>query len=64
MTPKSREHDHLRRMAVQIASQLPDNTAEAMIVIDHLRELVLFMEGGGDGVSSNVTAFPASVSSR
>ena len=34
---KSKEHTHLRFQAVVIASQLPDNKAEALLVLDYAR---------------------------
>ena len=52
---KSQQNDHLRRQAVLIASQLPDNTADALLVLDYARDLVVEFFG----VSDNVTAFPA-----
>lgn len=65
MMPKSREHDHLRRQALALVSQLPDNTAEALLVLDHMRDLVLrFLDEPEVVSSASVTAFPASVSSR
>lgn len=66
-----KEHDSLRRQAIQITAQLPDNTADALAVLDYARDLVTgFLcepgrpEDGGGGGSANVTAFPASASSR
>ena len=41
--PNSQEHNHLRRHAIMIVSQLPENSAEALTVLDYAR---LF----GDGV--------------
>ena len=38
---KSKELIHLRFQAVVIASQLPDNKAEALLVLDYARHLVL-----------------------
>ena len=65
----SKEHDGLRRQAIQITSQLPDNTADALAVLNYARDLVVgFLDEpepgpiGGDG--GNVTVFPASASSR
>ena len=37
---KSKEHIHLRFQAVVIASQLPDNRAEALLVLDYARHMV------------------------
>ena len=39
--PKSTEHIHLRFQAVVIASQLPDNTAEALLVLEYVRHMVV-----------------------
>jgi len=38
---KSKEHFQLRFQAVVIASQLPGNTAEALLVLDFARDLVV-----------------------
>ena len=35
-----KEHIHLRFQAVVIASQLPDNRAEALLVLDYARNMV------------------------
>ena len=70
-----KKHDCLKRLAAAILPQLPDNTVDAMVVLDHLREFVRFMEvrapGGGalsspssEPSSDNVTAFPAASNSR
>ena len=56
---KSKEHNHLRRLAIQIASQLPDNTADALVVLDHARDLLVLDEPAG--ASDNVTAFSRKV---
>jgi hypothetical protein len=37
----SREHVHLRFQAVVIASQLPENTAEALLILDYARHMVV-----------------------
>ena len=37
---ESKEHIHLRFQAVVIASQLPDNRAEALLVLDYARHMV------------------------
>ena len=50
---KSNEHIHLRFQAVVIASQLPDNTAEALLVLDYARHMVEFLDDSS-GVSDNV----------
>ena len=39
-SPHSQEHSHLRRQAIVIVSQLPDNTAEALTVLNYARHLV------------------------
>ena len=38
---ESKEHTHLRFQAVVIASQLPDDTAEALLVLDYARQMVV-----------------------
>ena len=50
---KSNEHIHLRFQAVVIASQLPDNTAEALLVLDYARHMVECLDDSS-GVSDNV----------
>ena len=49
----SKEHILLRFQAVVIASQLPDNTAEALLILDYARHMVvesLHSSGGSDNV--------------
>jgi hypothetical protein len=50
---KSKEHFHLRFQAVVIAGQLPDNTAEALLVLDYARDLVVEFFDDPSGVSDN-----------
>ena len=57
MKSQSQEHNHLRRQAVLIASQLPDNTAEALLVLDYARDVVVEFLDNSSGVSDNVSAF-------
>ena len=38
---ESKEHTRLRFQAVVIASQLPDNKAEALLVLDYARRMVV-----------------------
>ena len=53
--PNSQEHSHLRRQAIVIVSQLPDNTAEALTVLDYARHLVTeFLEEPAAGTSAQV----------
>ena len=49
----SKEPIHLRFQAVVIASQLPDNTAEALLVLDYARQMVEFLHDSS-GVSDNL----------
>ena len=57
----SRQHNHLRRQAIQIVSQLPDNTVDAIAVLDLAHDLVLqFLDEPEPEVSDNVT-FPRKV---
>jgi hypothetical protein len=51
---KSKEHIHLRFQAVVIASQLPDNRAEALLVLDYARHMVEEFLDDPSGVSDNV----------
>lgn len=51
--PKSKKHIHLRFQAVVIASQLPDNRAEALLVLDHARQMVVEFLDDPSGVSDN-----------
>ena len=49
----SQEHSYLRRQAIVIVSQLPDNTAEALTVLDYARHLVTeFLEEPSAGTSA------------
>jgi hypothetical protein len=51
---QSKEHIHLRFQAVVIASQLPDNTAEALLVLEYAQHLVVEFSDSS-GVSDNVS---------
>jgi hypothetical protein len=62
-------HDCLRRQAIQITSQLPDNTADALTVLNYARDLVMnFLyqptKAADQSPENNVTVFPASTNSR
>jgi hypothetical protein len=59
MKSQSQEHNHLRRQAVLIASQLPDNTAEALLVLDYARDVVVEFLDDSSGFSDGITAFSA-----
>jgi len=51
----SLEHSHLRRQAIMIVSQLPDNAAEALTVLDYARHLVTeFLEEPAAGTAAQV----------
>jgi hypothetical protein len=50
---KSKEHFQLRFQAVVIASQLPDSTTEALLVLDYARDLVVEFFDDPSGVSDN-----------
>ena len=52
---KSKEHIHLRFQAVVIASQLPDNTAEALLVLDYARDMVVEFFDDSSGISDSVS---------
>ena len=63
------EQAWLRRHAVQIAAQLPENPADALVVLDFARLLVVeFLSPVHDladrAVGGDVLAFPAAASSR
>jgi hypothetical protein len=50
---KSKEHIQLRFQAVLIASQLPYNPAEALLVLDYARQIVVEFLDDPSGVSDN-----------
>ena len=50
---KSKKHIDLRFQAVVIASQLPDNTAEALLVLDYARHMAVEFLDDPSGVSDN-----------
>ena len=52
---QSKEQIHLRFQAVVIASQLPNNTAEALLVLDYARQLVVEFLDDSSGVSDSVS---------
>ena len=52
---KSKEHIHLRFQAVVIASQLPDNRAEALLVLDYARDMVVEFLDNLSEVSDSVS---------
>jgi hypothetical protein len=52
---KSNEPIHLRFQAVVIASQLPNNTAEALLVLDYARRMVVEFLDDTSGVSASET---------
>ena len=51
---KSQEPIHLRFQAVVIASQLPANAAEALLVLEYARHMVVDFLDAPSGVSDNV----------
>jgi hypothetical protein len=52
---ESKEQIDLRFQAVVIASQLPDNRAEALLVLDYARHMVVEFWDGSSGVSDGVS---------
>jgi len=54
----SKEPVHLRFQAVVIASQLPDNTAEALLVLDYARHMVMELLHDSSGVSGTIETQP------
>ena len=56
--PKSQEHVNLRFQAVVIASQLPDDRAEALLVLDYARHMVEeFLDSSSGVADSDPTEF-------
>jgi len=49
----AKSKEQLRFQAVVIASQLPDNTTEALLVLDYARDLVVEFFDDPSGVSDN-----------
>jgi len=41
------DHSSCRRIALQIAAQLPDDPAASFVILDYCRELVEWPQGGG-----------------
>ena len=62
--PKSQEHVNLRFQAVVIASQLPDDRAEALLVLDYARHMVMEFLDEPSCVSDNVQAVSDTVETR
>jgi hypothetical protein len=52
---KSKERIHLRFQAVAITSQLPENRAEALLVLDYARHMVVEFWDDSSGVSNSVS---------
>ena len=52
---ESKKHIHLRFQAVVIASQLPDNRAEALLVLDYARQMVEEFLDDSSGVSDSAS---------
>jgi hypothetical protein len=40
---------HLRRMGIQLASQLPDSLEDALLVLEYAKQVIEHVHGGGDG---------------
>lgn len=62
----SKKHSGLRRQAVQITAQLPDETADALTVLDHARNLVVGFLDEPEPMADadNVTVFSALAKAR
>jgi hypothetical protein len=59
------QQDWRKRHALQIVSQLPEGTADALAVLDHARDFVLWSREDAEELPSAVVkAFPASANSR
>ena len=61
---ESRQHTHLRFQALVIASQLPENTTEALLVLDYARHMVMEFLDEPSCVSDNVQAVSDTVETR
>ena len=61
---KSNEPIHLRFQAVVIASQLPDNTAEALLVLDYARNMVAAFSDDASRVSDKLQRFSGIVETQ
>ena len=55
MSRSKEDNIHLRFQAVVIASQLPDNTAEALLVLDFARRMVVEFLGNSSAGSNSVS---------
>ena len=53
---KSKEHIHLRFQAVVIASQLPVDRAEALLVLDYARHMVVEFLDDSSGISDSLSS--------
>jgi hypothetical protein len=51
----SKSKEHMRIQAVVIACQLPDNRAEALLVLDYARHMVVEFWDDSSGVSDSET---------
>ena len=47
----SRPDMGLRRMGIQLASQLPDSLEDALLVLEYAKQVIEHVHGGGDGGS-------------
>ena len=61
---KSKEHTHLRFQALVIASQLPENTTEALLVLDYARHMVMEFLDGSSAVSDNVQRVSGAIATQ
>ena len=63
----SGKHSWHKRHAIQLVAQLPEKTEDALLVLDHARDLVMrFLAEPATAplVSADVKSFPASANSR
>ena len=51
----SKSKEHMRFEAVVIAMQLPDNRAEALLVLDYARDMVVEFFDDSSGISDSVS---------
>lgn len=59
------KQDWRKRHALQVVSQLPEDTTDALAVLAHARDFVLWSrEDAEEPPSATIKAFPASINSR
>ena len=61
---ESKEHVQVRFQALVIASQPPDNRAEALLVLDYARHMVMEFLDGSSAVSDNVQRVSGAIATQ